>query len=430
MSLVESLRLALGNIRGNKLRSFLTLIGVVIGIASVIAILTLGQALRSSTSNSLASFGGADFTVRVQEIPTEEDLQAVGGNKNYYYAPPTDKSANITAQMIEELRANFGPDIANIAIGDNNTYGATVSSDLVQDTQNTELQFVNADFFKMRDVRIEHGRSFTEEEIAANAPVVVVSPVIVDTLFHGNPSEALGSQLNFETDNGFGSFTIIGVEKSGGGGGLLAGLIGPQTKVYVPYTLEIQVNDDAAGSWELIAVRKAIDVDTEEFETALKDHFNLYYEGDTANEVIVRDNSKDVESFNKVISSISGVIAAIAGISLFVGGIGVMNIMLITVTERTREIGIRKALGATRRDIRRQFVIEAMVVCLIGGIFGILIGSLFGMIGASFLGGAVAPPLWGVALSMFFCLAIGVFFGWYPANRAAKLDPIEALRHE
>ena len=128
--------------------------------------------------------------------------------------------------------------------------------------------------------------------------------------------------------------------------------------------------------------------------------------------------------------TISLVVSAIGGISLFVGGIGVMNIMLVTVTERTREIGIRKALGATRRDIRMQFVVESMIVGLIGGMIGVILGTVFGVLGSIMMKSLVYPPINGILVSLIFSLAIGLFFGYHPANKAAKLDPIEALRYE
>lgn len=143
-----------------------------------------------------------------------------------------------------------------------------------------------------------------------------------------------------------------------------------------------------------------------------------------------RGINPDMASFNQIITSLSIGLAAIGGISLLVGGIGVMNIMLITVTERTREIGVRKALGATRRDIRWQFVTEAIIVCLVGGVIGIILGALAGMAGSAAMGLLAFPPLSAVVISLLFALAIGLFFGYYPAGKAAKLDPIEALRYE
>ena len=158
--------------------------------------------------------------------------------------------------------------------------------------------------------------------------------------------------------------------------------------------------------------------------------FDSYYATNPDYKVEVSDFSEDLASLNQIFTTMSLVLAAIGGISLLVGGIGVMNIMLITVTERTREIGIRKALGARRRDIRMQFITEAVVVCLIGGLIGIAIGTAAGMAGAAAIGALVLPPLWAVIMSMLFSLSIGLFFGYYPAGKAAKLDPIEALRYE
>ena len=145
-----------------------------------------------------------------------------------------------------------------------------------------------------------------------------------------------------------------------------------------------------------------------------------------------------LEGFTAIFGAISTVIASIGGISLLVGGIGVMNVMLITVTERTREIGVRKALGATRRDIRTQFIVEAVMVCLLGGIIGVLLGGLIGVLSSGLLGfiegdsyGPVAfPPIGAVVFSLLFSMGIGVFFGFYPANKAAKMQPIDALRYE
>ena len=154
------------------------------------------------------------------------------------------------------------------------------------------------------------------------------------------------------------------------------------------------------------------------------------YEDDPDYKGKVADMKRDIDQLNQTLTMMSVVVSAIGGISLLVGGIGVMNIMLITVTERTREIGVRMALGATRRMIRTQFVTEAMIVCLIGGLFGVVVGAGFGMLGALLLNAFVFPPISAVLLSLVFALLIGLFFGYYPANRASRMNPIEALRYE
>lgn len=410
------------------MRSLLTLLGVVIGIASVIAILTLGQALRSSTTSSLSDFGASDYSVMIQPIPSKEMLDEIGGEQFYYYfGDLEDPDMEITEDMIEELRSYFGGDLAGIAIGDSGSVSGDYS--FGKEETNGQINFINPDYQEMRGIKVEHGRALNDDDIMGNRPVAVVSRPLAEKLFPGQPARAVGQDITFTDGETEISLTIVGVQKEAKSGGLLAGFGPPPANAYVPYGNQAHFKDET-GHWQSIAVRKSPEADNAEFNKNLEEFFKPYYQDSTEYRVKIKDNSADLDTFNKVLSTISAVIAAIGGISLLVGGIGVMNIMLITVTERTREIGIRKALGATRRDIRRQFVIEAMVVCMIGGIIGMIFGSIVGMVGASFMGGVVLPPLWGVLVSMLFCLAIGLFFGWYPANRAAKLDPIEALRHE
>jgi len=162
----------------------------------------------------------------------------------------------------------------------------------------------------------------------------------------------------------------------------------------------------------------------------MEEFFNKYYTNNDEYHVSAMSMESMLDSLNTMMSTISIALSVIAGISLLVGGIGVMNIMLVSVTERTREIGTRKALGATNRNIQVQFVTESMIVCLIGGAIGILLGAVVGLIGSSLIGAASLPTFSSIVLAVGFSLAIGVFFGYYPANKAAKLDPIEALRYE
>ena len=162
----------------------------------------------------------------------------------------------------------------------------------------------------------------------------------------------------------------------------------------------------------------------------LMNFLNRYYRSNENYRVLAISMQSMIASVNEIMDTLSVAISVIAAISLLVGGIGVMNIMLVSVTERTREIGTRKALGATNGDIRVQFVVESIIICLIGGVIGILLGALMGYVGSSLLGKASFPSVSGIAIAVGFSVAVGVFFGYYPANKAAKLDPIEALRYE
>ena len=180
----------------------------------------------------------------------------------------------------------------------------------------------------------------------------------------------------------------------------------------------------------MIMLMASPNVSSTELATKAAAYFNKFYPESSNSKVEAQSMESIMKEMNTAMSQVSMAIAVIAGISLLVGGIGVMNIMLVSVTERTREIGVRKALGAPNSAIRIQFLVESMIICIIGGILGILLGAGFGALGGLLLKTAVVPSLGSIALAVGFSMAIGVFFGYYPANKAAKLDPIEALRYE
>lgn len=238
----------------------------------------------------------------------------------------------------------------------------------------------------------------------------------------------MGSELELSSTSFDTSVTVVGVYSAKFGQGLTS-YTDPISPLYLPYP----VVKDLVGlpeGFERISFRPAVDAQADAVHAQLQSLFDSFYAGDEIAQVKVSDLTSELDQVNDVINNISLAISGIAAIALLVGGIGVMNIMLVSVTERTRESGTRKALGATGKDIKIQFVVEAMMVCLLGGVIGVLTGGLLGYAGSSALGAPGLPPLSAVLIALAFSLGIGLFFGYYPAAKAAKLNPIEALRYE
>lgn len=432
MNVYEASTLALFNLRANILRTFLTLLGVIIGVAAVVAILTLGSSLSSSIKESFEQIGGRDITIIVepenQEDTDGDPFASVFGNSVDHSSP----YSRFTEDDVERIQQQMGDLIQGVGIGaDSNieSYYGTITANNDEPIGAT-LRFANQSGFEFGSQRIVAGRGIRDEDAALQRKVAVVPMSLVERFFGGDPAGALGQEISFEWDTTYVDVRIIGVFETDET--LKMPSEGPpDVQLIVPYTLEnVTINPGEDLGWNSLSVRAAADVDpdtvTAELNTTLAQMW-ANKEGYTAR---VLDLSSIIEESKKVTAMLSLALAAIAGISLLVGGIGVMNVMLITVTERTREIGIRKALGATGKDIRNQFVIEAMIVCLAGGVVGAVIGSVFGVVGSQLMGYLVPPPVGGLLGSLLFCMFIGLFFGWYPAHRAAKLEPIEALRYE
>ncbi|KQB86983.1 ABC transporter permease [Corynebacterium lowii] len=427
MSTLEAIRLALGSMRNNKMRSLLTLLGIIIGIASVITIQTIGAAMKSEATEGLARLGASDLQVAVQDRPDEEDLANYGasGEMYFYGSSVSEEEDELTLDMLDRLRDRFGDRIDGVSIGD----GTTTSGNVVNDAGQLSVQIsgINEDYLRMNSVDVEYGRGITRDDLDNSRKVVVISPEAVTDLFQGDTSAALGSEVSLMVDDEETLFTVVGVYKGGSQGGLFGGFNTPS--VYIPYPAMKDVSSYPSLLGQ-VSVRLSTDAEREQTISEVQNFFDGIYASNENSMVVVSDFQNQVDDVNSVINSMSLAVSAIGGISLLVGGIGVMNIMLVTVTERTREIGVRKALGARRRDIRLQFIVEAMIVCLLGGIIGVLLGGALGMFIASFVGSVVFPPISGVLIALFFSMGIGMFFGFYPANKAAKLNPIEALRYE
>ena len=289
---------------------------------------------------------------------------------------------------------------------------------------------------EVRNVEIAYGRAIEQQDIDSQRPVAVVSQELVDAFFGGDGAAALGKRIDLSAES-TGVYTIVGVAEAEAQDASNFGQDSAAGQAFVPLSSVDRIAEPITST-EMFNVQAKGDEDPAEFRDELQKYVDRWYsKSDTAQAEVI-DMQAELASFTKIFGAISAVIASIAGISLLVGGIGVMNVMLITVTERTREIGVRKALGATRRDIRTQFIVEAVMVCLLGGIIGIVLGGLIGSVASGFIGmfgggeyGPMAwPPISAVLASLIFSMAIGVFFGAYPANRAAKMQPIDALRYE
>lgn len=432
MNVKESISLALGSLRNNKMRSFLTLLGIIMGIASVIAILTLGHSLQTQANQAVVSSGANDLNIQVKPRPSEDEKNAPSNPMGGYgmmggsSEQPTGSSL-ISIDDINTLKEAMGDNIAGIPLGGQSSYSVDLTYGAETDSSSF-VYFINMDYLDLNPKKMVAGRSITQTDIDNKRPVLMISTDQL-SLFGGDPVQAVGQEVEVGTGGLNTTYAVvIGVYQPENTGGIF-NMSGPGP-VYMPYTFEGQVSSMNADGWSYLSVRPAEGKDLAQVKALLQAHLTSMYRSDEKFMAEIMDFSAATQSFNDVLAGISAAISAIAGISLLVGGIGVMNIMLVTVTERTREIGIRKALGATRGAIRLQFVVEAMIVCLVGGILGVLVGGGLGMIGANMLGTFVFPPLSAVALSLGFSLAIGLFFGYYPANKAAKLDPIDSLRYE
>ena len=424
MNLKENIRLAWEGTRANKMRAMLTMLGIIIGIAAVIAILTVGNGMTNSIMGSMSSLGASKVTVTLQERDSETDdmMEAMFGASGDY-----EEDDLITEEMMEALAERYSNAIDGISYSESCGSGQVKSGRLYA---NISLTGINEEYMDVNGISLIKGRSFLERDIEGGRMVAVVSDKLVNNLFEGDANAALGAEISVYLNQEIISFNIIGVyEYEDSGMGNTSSEKNISTDLYIPVSAAKKIGnaDDGYASFTILSSKS---VDSTVFAEQVAEFLNRYYERNNDYHISASSMESMLGTMNTMLSTISVALSVIAGISLLVGGIGVMNIMLVSVTERTREIGTRKALGATNNQIRTQFVVESMIVCLIGGIIGIILGSVMGYVGSAILMEGCLPTLSSIALSVGFSLAIGIFFGYYPANKAAKLDPIEALRYE
>ncbi|HAK58312.1 MAG TPA: ABC transporter [Lachnospiraceae bacterium] len=433
MLIWENIKLALAGILGNKMRSILTMLGIIIGIGSVIAIMTVSTSLTSSITSAFANLGANNITVGVRQLSEQQETRSNGmrfGKSNRQVS--LDEEDRITDDMIEQLKNTYSDEIDSIALSES-VGSATVTSG--ENSASIDVTGINRGYYDANDVSLIAGRYITDDDVSKEKAVIMVSDKMVSSVFGEDAgyTSVLGKRILVSINNLYYSFYIVGVYEYEEDSTNFSSESDEEvsTSAYVPITTgKAKLHSDEGYSQFTVVTNETIS-DVTTFATQIKNYMNNeFYKNNEDYQIQTTTMSTITESMSETISTVSIAIAFIAGISLLVGGIGVMNIMLVSITERTREIGTRKALGAKNSSIRLQFIIEAMILCLIGGLLGILLGFGLGAIAASVMGYSASAPVVPIIGSVVFSMVIGMFFGFYPANKAAKMDPIEALRYE
>ena len=412
MNYTNLLKIALRAIAANKLRAFLTALGIIIGVASVITMLAIGQGSKRSIQANIAEMGsnmimihpGADMRGGVRQ-----DASAMETLKLTDYESIKDECNYIKG--ISPMVSKSGQWI----YGNNNTPSS--------------IYGVNQDYLEIRQLSVSDGEVFNDADIKSSAKVCILGQTVVDNLFPDG-ADPIGKVVRFNSI----PFRVIGVLKKKGYNSMG---MDQDDLALAPYTTVMKriLAQTYLGSIQCSAVTEGVtDKATEQITTILRRNHKLKDATETteadADDFNIRSQEELASMMNSTTDMLTILLGCVAGISLIVGGIGIMNIMYVSVTERTREIGLRMSVGARGIDILNQFLIEAVLLSVTGGLIGVLLG-----VGASYAVNLIVHwpiyiQLWSIIMSFAVCTFTGVFFGWYPAKKAAQLDPIEAIRYE
>ncbi|MDN5298244.1 MAG: putative transport system permease protein [Clostridiales bacterium] len=401
MNFLESLKIAIASILSNKFRSFLTMLGLIIGISSVVTIIAIGNGSQNAIEDQLSSLGTNVVTLqrsRSAILTSSEQLQL---------------------EDIDSIKLRFEDDIIGVVPA------MTVSGTMMEAIDDTGISLSAAveNITTIENLDLIAGREFYAQDIDSLKNNIIISSDLAESLY-GSAASAVGEKIFITSQNNTFAYAIIGVYQSEETN------MGFSTETgYVPYTA-IQKNFNIRTSLSSIKIALKPDVDVSAFGDEVVNYISAKKGNLGEEKYTTYSMEEQIEMISSVMGSITLLISAIAAISLIVGGIGVMNIMLVSVTERTREIGIRKALGAKYSNILMQFLIESVVVSGLGGIIGTILGFAFSSVAGNLMDVTASVDLFAVLFATLFASAIGIIFGVYPASKAAKLDPIEALRYE
>ena len=405
MNFINLIKVALRAIASNKFRSFLSMLGIIIGVAAVIIMMAIGQGSKESIRQNISQMGtniimirpGADMRGGVRQDPSAmqtlkiADYEKILSDKTYitYVSPEVTSSG----QAIN---------------GANNT--------------STSLYGEAPEYLDIKQWTIQDGTSFTEEDVKKSAKVCLVGKTVVDELFP-NGGDPVGRTIRFKSI----PFRIVGVLKSKGYNSFGMDqdnlIIAPYTTVMKRVLAQTYFSSINCSAITEEMTEQAI----EELTSILRSNHKLSTAAD--NDFTIRSQEEMMKTMSSTMDTVTIILVVAAAFSLLVAGIGIMNIMLVSVTERTREIGLRMSVGATGMDISNQFLIESIMISITGGVLGIAVGYL-GTLLCSTFGLPTSIPLWSILLSFAVCTIIGVGFGYFPAQKAANLDPIEAIRYE
>jgi putative ABC transport system permease protein len=399
----ETVRVALQAIRANKLRSLLTALGIIIGVGAVITMIALGTGARKAVEARIQALGPTLLTI----FPGQSFQGGVASGNRVSLTIDDDTALAQSARYLEAVVPELTRQL-QIQRGNQN-----LNANVVGTTSN---------YAAVRSYTITAGRMFTTGEDVARRRYAVLGSAVPD-MFSANGAAMIGQEIQIRGI----SFQIIGILSEKGS----QGFNNPDEQILIPLQtarFRVMGTDRLRSITAKVADAQHMNLAMIEIERVLRRQHKIRPGGE--NDFQIRNQTDVLSTFQQTTQTFGFLLAGIAAVSLLVGGIGIMNIMLVSVTERTREIGVRKALGATRSNILMQFLVEALVLCLVGGTVGVLIGSLGAVVLSKFAHWNTAISPFSIALAFFFSAVVGLFFGIWPARRAAKLDPIEALRYE